>query len=96
MTTLNIVELIETNPIPKLFNNYQNKVLNKIKNNFSENDQQLFVTTLYGYTHNNPNEDFVIDLDNIWQWLGFQQKHNAKRDFRFFRLLNLISFRFFF
>jgi len=79
MTTLNIVELIETNPITKLFNNYQNKVLNKIKNNFSENDQQLFVTTLYGYTHNNPNEDFVIDLDNIWQWLGFQQKHNAKR-----------------
>jgi phage anti-repressor protein len=23
--------------------------------------------------------DFVIDLDNIWQWLGFGQKVNAKR-----------------
>ena len=27
----------------------------------------------------NANKDFVIDLDNIWQWLGFQQKNNAKQ-----------------
>lgn len=78
MTTLNIIELIETNPITKLFNNYQNKVLNKIKNNFSENDQQLFVTTLYGYTNNDPNKDFIIDLDNIWKWLNFSSKDHAK------------------
>ena len=22
--------------------------------------------------------DFVIDLDNVWKWLGFQQKYHAK------------------
>ena len=22
--------------------------------------------------------DFVIDLDNIWKWLGFNQKSNGK------------------
>ena len=23
--------------------------------------------------------DFVVDLDNIWEWLGFNQKYAAKR-----------------
>jgi hypothetical protein len=26
-----------------------------------------------------PTNDFVIDLDNVWKWLGFYQKENAKR-----------------
>lgn len=26
----------------------------------------------------NKKTDFVIDLDNIWGWLGFNQKYNAK------------------
>jgi hypothetical protein len=26
----------------------------------------------------NSKTDFVIDLDDIWNWLGFCQKHNAK------------------
>ena len=26
-----------------------------------------------------PTADFVIDLDNIWKWLGFHQKYEAKR-----------------
>jgi hypothetical protein len=25
------------------------------------------------------NRDFVIDLDDIWKWLGFSQKAMAKR-----------------
>jgi phage anti-repressor protein len=28
--------------------------------------------------HDNKN-DFVIDLDNVWQWLDFSSKFNAKR-----------------
>ena len=79
MTTLNIVELIENNPITKLSNTYQSKLLNKIKKFFSNDDQQLFVASFYGYLNYNPNTDYVIDLDNVWKWLGFQQKVNAKR-----------------
>ena len=26
-----------------------------------------------------PTNDYVIDLDDVWKWLGFQQKYNAKR-----------------
>lgn len=87
MTKLNIVELIENNPIIKLSNTYQSKLLAKIKNNFTDEDQQLFVSSFYSYLNYNSNTDFVIDLDNIWKWLGFNQKYNAKRVLeKFFKL----------
>jgi len=79
MEELNIVELIEKNPITKLSSNYNNKLLNKIKEKFTELEQQLFVSSFYCYLKYNKNKDFVIDLDNIWAWLGFGQKTNAKR-----------------
>ncbi len=79
MTTLNIVTLIENNPIMRLSTTYQNKLLNKIKSNFSTEDQQLFVASFYSYLNYNTKNDFIIDLDNVWKWLGFNQKVNAKR-----------------
>jgi hypothetical protein len=79
MTTLNIVELIEQTPITRLSNTYQSKLITRIKNKFSSHDQQLFVASFYSYLNYNTTTDFAIDLDNIWKWLGFAQKVNAKR-----------------
>ena len=76
--SLNIVNLIENNPIIKLSNTYNNKLLEKIKEKFTETQQQLFISSFYCYLHYNQTTDFVIDLDNIWQWLGFNQKVKAK------------------
>jgi len=73
---LNIVDLIETNPITRLSNTYQNKLLTKIKERFTDNEQQVFVTSFYCYL--NYKDEFIIDLDNIWKWLGFNQKVKAK------------------
>jgi hypothetical protein len=75
--SLNIVELIETNPITRLSNTYQNKLITKIKERFTDNEQQIFVTSFYCYL--NYKDEFIIDLDNIWKWLGFQSKFNSKR-----------------
>ena len=38
----------------------------------------MFVASFYCYLKYDKNE-FVIDLDNIWKWLGFSQKCTAKR-----------------
>jgi hypothetical protein len=46
-TTLNIVELIENNPIARLSTTYQNKLLAKIKTKFTDNEQQLFIASFY-------------------------------------------------
>ena len=77
--SVDIVNLIENNPITKLTGNYQSKLIEKVKNNFNNYEQQLFVSSFFCYLNFDYRNDFVIDLDNIWQWLGFSQKDSAKR-----------------
>jgi phage anti-repressor protein len=77
-TSLNFVALVETNPITRLNREYNNRFINKIKETFTETQQQLFVSSLYCFLNYHPTNDYVINLDDIWQWLGFQQKYNAK------------------
>ena len=76
--SLDIVNLIESNPITKLTGNYQSKLVEKIKNVFTEYEQQMFLSSFYCYLKHDSKNDFVIDLDNIWKWLGFSQKIRAK------------------
>jgi DNA repair exonuclease SbcCD ATPase subunit len=76
--TLNIVELIEKNPITKLSKDYNVKLLAKIKEQFTDFEQQLFLSSFYCYLNCDSKKDFVIDLDNVWKWIGFNQKVKAK------------------
>jgi len=78
MEQLNIIDLIENNPITKLSKDYNVKLLTKIKSNFTDFEQQLFLSSFYCYFNYHPTNDFVVDLDNIWKWLGFSQKVRAK------------------
>jgi hypothetical protein len=77
--TLNIVELIEKNPITKLSQTYNNFLLEKLQENFSTFEQQLFVASFYCYLNYDKNTDFVVDLDDVWRWIGFSQKFCAIR-----------------
>jgi hypothetical protein len=77
--SVDIVNLIESNPITKLNGNYQSKMIDKIKNKFNSYEQQIFLSSFYCYLNYDNANDFVIDLDNVWEWLGFSQKVNAKR-----------------
>jgi hypothetical protein len=52
--------------------------LTRIKENFNEDEQQMFVVNFYCYLNYNSKNDLVIDLDSVWQWLGFSQKIRAK------------------
>ena len=79
MSELNIVDLIENNPISKLTSTYNIKLLDKIKANFSDTEQQLFIGSFYCYLNYDTKKDFVVDLDNVWKWMGFSQKYNAER-----------------
>ena len=76
--SLNIVELIETNPITRLSNTYQNKLLTKIKERFTDDEQQIFVASFYCYLNYNSKTDFLINLDDIWKWLHFSTKQKSK------------------
>ena len=54
------------------------KLLSKIKEKFTDFEQQLFLSSFYCYLNCDPINDFVIDLDNVWKWLDFCQKQRAK------------------
>jgi len=76
--SLNIVNLIENNPITKLSDTYNNKLLEKIQHNFTEKQQHLFVSSFYCYLKYHPTNDFVIDLDNVWKWMGLALNKKQK------------------
>jgi len=78
MSNFDIVSLIEQNPITKLSGDYHNKLITKIKETFNDSQQQMFVASFYCYLNCDKKNDFVIDLDNVWKWLGFSSKHKAK------------------
>ena len=76
--SVDIVNLIESNPITKFTGNYQSKLIEKVKNKFTEYEQQIFLASFYCYLKYDNITDFVIDLDNVWRWLDFSSKHKAK------------------
>ena len=77
--SVDIVNLIESNPITKFSGDYNNKVIEKLKQNFTNYEQQMFLASFYCYLKYDSKSDFVIDLDNVWNWLGFTRKNDAKR-----------------
>ena len=78
-STIDIVNLIENNPISQ-FNTtkYQSKMIEKLQSKFTNYEQQLFLSSFYCYLKYDKINDFIIDLDDVWNWLGFNKKCNAK------------------
>lgn len=75
--SMNIVELFENNPI-KLSSTYNNRILTKVQSTFDDFEKKLFLS-FYCHLNCHPTNDFVIDLDEVWKWLGFGQKDSTKR-----------------
>ena len=73
---MDIVEMIENNPIRSLSETYQHTLVERIKSRFSQEEQSMFITSMYGFL-NYSRTDFVIDLDKIWKWCGFSLKLNS-------------------
>jgi hypothetical protein len=78
--TFDIVKAIEKSPITRLQNKkYESKLINKIKDIFSDSQQQIFVASFYAFLNYNSKTDFVIDFDDVWKWTGYNRKNDAKR-----------------
>ena len=79
-TSVDIVNLIENNPI-STFNTtkYQSKLIEKLQSKFTNYEQQLFLSSFYCYLKYDKINDFIIDLDDVWKWLGFSNKAHSKR-----------------
>jgi len=51
-----------------------------LRDRMSTEEQQFFMDSFKMYLQYGRNNDaFVVDLDNVWRWLGFSKKFNALR-----------------
>lgn len=58
---------------------FQSKLANKLKESFTEEQEKWYVANLYAYLKFHPTNDYVIDLENVFEMIGFAKKGNAKR-----------------
>jgi len=75
---LDIVALIENNPLTKLSGDYGSVMVSKIRQHFTTEQQQLFVSNFYCYLNYNSKTEFVILLDLFWEWIGYSRIDNCK------------------
>lgn len=55
-------------------------LLNRLETVFIDDEQQTFIHHFQLYlNHNNTNIGFLINIDDVWNWLGISRKDNAKR-----------------
>ena len=78
MSELDIVRIVEGHQIDRLSNSYNKSLLSKIQDRFTEPEHQLFIVNFYCYLNYNNSTEFIIDLDRIWEWMGFNTKQNAR------------------
>jgi phage anti-repressor protein len=50
-----------------------------LKSELTGAEQQLFVDGFHAYMTYDARTDFVVNLDNVYEWLGFTRRDNAKR-----------------
>ena len=50
-----------------------------LKNEMSSDEQQLFVQNFKSYLEHDSETEFVIDLDSVYEWIGFSTIENVKR-----------------
>lgn len=74
---VNIVRLIEEQPLDKISHKTNAKLVSKLQETFTNEEQQLFLASFWCY-QNNKKDDFVVDLDKVWEWIGFSQKRRCK------------------
>jgi hypothetical protein len=55
-----------------------NGLLARLEQEFTTDEQRLFLLSFRAYLQRSPG-DFVVDLDAVWEWMGFTEKGTAKK-----------------
>lgn len=62
-----------------VLNASDDKLFKKLQSKFTEEEQQLFVQSFCMYLNHDQEAEYIVDLDDIWEWLGFARKENCKK-----------------
>jgi phage anti-repressor protein len=70
-------ELVNKNTL--LTEEFQFKILSKLQKTFTNDEEKWYTANFFMYLNYHAINDFVIDLNNVYELIGFASKGNAKR-----------------
>jgi hypothetical protein len=59
--------------------NIQDRLVEKLNTDFTEDEQRWYVANLYMYMNYHPTNDYPINLEHIFAMIGFANKGNAMK-----------------
>ena len=76
--TINFNELVK-NSDTKLSLESQSKMIEFLKQEFTEEESQFYIASLFMYLHYHPTMDFPVNLEHVFKMIGFANKGNAMK-----------------
>jgi hypothetical protein len=58
---------------------FKSDLLQELNNEFNTEEQSIFINSFYSYLNHHPTEDFVVDLDVVYKFIGFSRKADLKK-----------------
>jgi phage anti-repressor protein len=77
--TIDFAQLIRSSECGGLTLDFKSKLVDHIREEFTDEEQKWFIANFYVYLQYHPTNDFPIKLENVWDMIGFSTKANAKR-----------------
>lgn len=68
--------VMNSNPNESL--QFKSRMVDSLKQHFTEDEQKLFIANFYMYL-NYTDDEYPINLEDAWKFIGFSNKSNAKR-----------------
>jgi len=75
---INFKELVK-NSNTTLSLNVQDRLVQRLNDDFTEDEQRWYIANLYMYMNYHPTNDYPINLEHVFGMIGFANKENAKR-----------------
>jgi phage anti-repressor protein len=57
---------------------FKSRIVDELKEHFTEEEQKIFIANFYMYL-NYSSDEYPINLEDVWKYIGFANKGNAKR-----------------
>jgi hypothetical protein len=75
-----IISIIKNNPLNRIVDKdrYNCKIIDKILDKFTSDQQKIFVTHFYCYLNYKKNE-FILNLDDVWKFIGYSRIDPCKK-----------------
>lgn len=78
-TSINIIKLFNTLDMSMIDKDYNIDLIDEFREKFNEFEQRMFMLNLYFELNYDINNEFIINIRDIWRWLGFARIEQCRK-----------------